>query len=173
MSFSTTEAREQDLVGTPGNRRCYLWRTPLGCLRRQRMQPPAALHQDQSRDRPEAHLPGRGSGSDRWRAIHSRSRLFPDRPRAIRPLGSAERCWPAPHLHVEGAGRVLQHPAGTRLPQEERAIAEAAGRCPGRSRGWTKTNQNRLAAFLTLKDLRAGGSMPAAGILRPLSTPPL
>jgi hypothetical protein len=48
-------------------------------------------------------------------------------------------------------------PLERRLPQEERAIAEAASRCPSRSRGWTKTNQNRLAAFLTLKDLRAGG----------------
>jgi hypothetical protein len=48
-------------------------------------------------------------------------------------------------------------PLERRLPQEERAIAESAGRCPGRSRGWRATNQNRLAAFLTLKDLRAGG----------------
>jgi hypothetical protein len=48
-------------------------------------------------------------------------------------------------------------PLERRLPQEELATANAAGRCPNRSRGWRAANQNRLAAFLTLKDLRAGG----------------
>jgi hypothetical protein len=44
-----------------------------------------------------------------------------------------------------------------RLPQEDLATQNAARRCPNRSRAWKATNQNRLAAFLTLKDLRAGG----------------
>jgi hypothetical protein len=48
-------------------------------------------------------------------------------------------------------------PLERRLPQEEHATQHAAGRYPNRSRGWKATNQNRLAAFLTLKDLRAGG----------------
>jgi hypothetical protein len=48
-------------------------------------------------------------------------------------------------------------PLERRLPQEQLATQNAAGRCPSRSRGWKATNQNRLASFLTLKDLRAGG----------------
>ena len=48
-------------------------------------------------------------------------------------------------------------PLERRLPQELDATLEAAGRCPARSKGWKATNRNRLAAFLILKDLRAGG----------------
>jgi hypothetical protein len=44
-----------------------------------------------------------------------------------------------------------------RLPQEVDASLEAVGRYPARSKGWKAANRNRLAAFLTLKDLRAGG----------------
>jgi hypothetical protein len=64
--------------------------------------------------------------------------------------------WPRSYTLKELAA-FFRIPPERRLPQEELATANAAGRCPNRSRGWRATNQNRLAAFLTLKDLRAGG----------------
>jgi hypothetical protein len=75
-----------------------------------------------------------------------------------------------------------------RLPQEDLATQNPAGRCPNRSRAWKATNQNRLAAFLTLKDLRAGGfdegcrnfaayvyasSLRATGVSRKVALPSL
>jgi hypothetical protein len=58
---------------------------------------------------------------------------------------------------LKGLAEFFLIPLEKRLPQEAEAALEARGRCPNRSKGWRATNRNRLAAFMALKDLRAGG----------------